>query len=237
MDVSMNRVFISHSSEDNAEALALSEALSEAKISYWLDEQSLSLGEDVSAEISRAIDSSSVVVFLLSKNANEKSWQSAEIALALSKGKKVFPLVITKDAKIPILLQQYVYLDISDTRDFNRVAFELAKALERKDPETDTTSLRLDTLRAKRELIKKQKEIYAAANMLKEREMKSRNFSLLFISLCASSAAGLLAFGGDLESENFIWSVFGILLGASAVEIGHIFRKRMEMKESSKELQ
>lgn len=123
----MKRVFISHSSEDKAEARALCEALAEVNVSSWLDEQSLLPGSDVSAEISLAIDNSSTVVFLLSKNSNEKSWQSSEIALALSKGKKVFPLVLTKDVKIPILLQQYLYLDISDTHDFRGVATELAK--------------------------------------------------------------------------------------------------------------
>lgn len=233
----MNRVFISHSSKDEAEAQALSEALTEAKISYWLDTQSLLLGADVSAEISRAIDSSSAVIFLLSKNSNEESWQSTEIALALSKGKRVFLLILTKDVKIPILLQQYAYLDISDTHDFRKVAFELAKTLERKEPEIDVTSLRLEALQAKRELIEIQKKIYMTASILKEREMKSRNFSLFFVSLCISSATGLIVFGEGIGNIDFIWGAVGIFFGAAVIEFGHAYRRRKEMEESGKGMQ
>jgi hypothetical protein len=233
----MNRIFISHSSEDRAEAKALSEAFDEVDISYWLDEQSLPLGGDVSAEISRAIDNSNAVVFLLSKNSNEKTWQSAEIALALSKGKKVFPLVLTKDLKVPILLQQYVYLDVSEDRDFRKVALLLAKALEQKEPEIDVTTLRLDTLHAKRMLIKRQKEIYMVASTLKEREMKSQNFSLLLVSLCISTILGLLAFIDGMDYLNVAWSLAGVALGVTVAQFGHIYRKRTETKESGKEVQ
>lgn len=92
-------------------------------------------------------------------------------------------------------------------------------------------------MKAKRESIERQKEIYIAASTIKESEMKSRNFSLLFVSLCISSAAGLIAFGEGIESINFVWSVIGVFFGAAAVELGHAFRKRKEMKESGKEVQ
>lgn len=231
----MNRVFISHSSSDKAAAQLFSEALTDAGISYWLDEQSLIAGSDMSAEIGRAIDESSAVVFLLSTRSTEKSWQSVEIALALSKGKKVFPLVLSKDVKVPILLQQYAYLDISDSQDFKKAASELTRFLRQES--TDTDSLRYETIKAKRKLIERQKEIYLVASKLKESEMKARNFSLLFVSLCISIAVGVLTFTDGIENVNFLWGVFGSMLGAATVEIGHVFRKRNQSHEIGKEVQ
>lgn len=233
----MNKVFISHSSADKQEAKEFANALTALNIPYWLDEDSLLPGKNISAEIGRAIDDSSIIVFLLSKNSNDKSWQSTEIALSLSKGKRVFPLVITKEVKIPILLQQYLYLDISESRDFSKAAIELSKTIERDEADDDITELRLESLRAKREQIERQKAIYDTAYSLKESEMNGRNFSLLFISFCLSIAAILMSISSGIENINFIWTIFGVLVGAASVEIGHILRKRKEIRDKSKEAQ
>ncbi|HHG3228906.1 TPA: toll/interleukin-1 receptor domain-containing protein [Vibrio parahaemolyticus] len=231
----MNRVFISHSSADREAARELSEALTEAGISYWLDEQSLLAGSDISAEIGKAIEECSAVVFLLSNSSTEKSWQSVEIAIALAKGKRVFPLVLSRELKVPILLQQYAYLDLSASHDFKKAAFEISRSLGKEHG--DVEAIRYDTLKAKRELIERQKEIYLVAHKLKETEMKTRNFSLLFISLCISIAMGLMALSGGIEHFDFMWGVLGSLLGAAAVEIGHVLKRRNESKEISKEVQ
>lgn len=76
-------VFISHSSEDIREARQLKNLLEEAGITCWIDDKNIRGGEDFTEDIVDAIRDCSVVVVLLSKIAQKKSWVKKEIIKAL----------------------------------------------------------------------------------------------------------------------------------------------------------
>ena len=97
-------VFISYSRSDylddqmneipgNAISL-IKKAFTEANISYWIDEEGIDWGDKFPEVISSSIESSSIVVFVSSKNSIGSKWVTKEIALAESLEKHIIPIRI-----------------------------------------------------------------------------------------------------------------------------------------------
>ena len=73
-------VFISHASEDKKDvARPLAEALTQAHLSVWLDEQELTLGDSLRQKIDEGLRSSRFGVVILSRSFFAKSWPQAEL--------------------------------------------------------------------------------------------------------------------------------------------------------------
>lgn len=78
---------------DNA-IYKIKHALTEAGISYWIDEEGIDWGDKFPEVISSSIESSSIVVFVSSKNSIDSKWVTKEIALAKSLEKYIIPIRI-----------------------------------------------------------------------------------------------------------------------------------------------
>src|SRR5512134_1999196 len=94
----MSRIFISHSSANNAEALAISQWLSE---SGWSDHfvdvdpsRGLAAGEAWQAALKSAADRCEAVICLLSPTWAASKWCLAEFLLAKQLGKQIFGVLI-----------------------------------------------------------------------------------------------------------------------------------------------
>ena len=61
-------VFISYSRKDKKAVMDFCEELSKASISYWLDNQGISNGEEFKSVIVKAIEESAVFIFISSKS-------------------------------------------------------------------------------------------------------------------------------------------------------------------------
>ena len=238
----MNRVFISHSSPDKASAQAFATALQEQGVEYWVGEQNLNLGSDIIASINDAISKSSGVVFLLSESSNDKTWLSSEVALALSKKKMVFPIVISDNAKVPLLLRNYKYLVVSKVADFARAAQEIAKILKAvhlsTTDEHEDLILRLESALARKELIEKEREIYSQFSELNEREFKRKGISssIVSISIAISIAFLGLLFNSTNQEFNQYGVVAGLILGFVSSELLHFYNKHSGKEKSEKEV-
>jgi adenylate cyclase len=88
----MADIFISYSSKDRAEAEQLTELLSSAGLSVWIDRQGIDVATSWSGEIVDAIDGCTAVVVLLSPHSVESRNVAREVALASEKNKKILPL-------------------------------------------------------------------------------------------------------------------------------------------------
>lgn len=90
----IRQIFLSHSSTDKALARQVAAAFTLRGIPVFLDEQSITPGEDYQESIMNAVSTSSALVALLSRASMKSKNVVREIALADELGLPVFPLTI-----------------------------------------------------------------------------------------------------------------------------------------------
>lgn len=99
-------VFISYSRKDYVdehnnvipgnEVSKIKEALTEAGITFWFDEERVYSGDEFAKKIVRSIKASKIFVFLSTVNSNQSIWTANEIATAHILNKKIVPVRIDK---------------------------------------------------------------------------------------------------------------------------------------------
>lgn len=85
-------IFISYSSKDHVQAKQLSELLTSAGLSVWIDRQGIDASTSWSAEIVHAIDNCKALVVLLSTSSVRSRNVSREVSLAFERNKVILPL-------------------------------------------------------------------------------------------------------------------------------------------------
>ena len=84
--------FISYASEDESVAGAISTYLEGSGVSCWIASRDVRPGADYGSEIIDAIETSGVLVLVLSEHANSSTFVKREVERAVSKGKPIFPV-------------------------------------------------------------------------------------------------------------------------------------------------
>jgi len=84
-------IFISYSSHDREKAEQLTELLSSAGLSVWIDKQGIGAATSWSGEIVDAIDNCRAFIVLLSPSSAKSKNVVREVALAFEKNKKLLP--------------------------------------------------------------------------------------------------------------------------------------------------
>jgi hypothetical protein len=90
--VESGHVFLSYSTADRPLAETLLRRLESKGVSVWIAPRDIPPGSDYSEAIENALDSSSAVVALISQSANASRHVKAEIEIAFSRGKPLFPV-------------------------------------------------------------------------------------------------------------------------------------------------
>ncbi len=85
-------VFISYSRKDKSLVSEFCKLLSRNEISYWLDNREIKNGDEFKTVIVKAIEQSTVFVFISSINSNASEWTSKEIGIAVARGKYIIPI-------------------------------------------------------------------------------------------------------------------------------------------------
>ena len=88
----MGDIFISYSSKDKEQAQLLTELLSSAGLSVWIDKKSLEISTSWSGEIADAIEQCTAFIILLSPNSAASGNVAKEVSLASHYKKKILPL-------------------------------------------------------------------------------------------------------------------------------------------------
>ena len=116
----MSRIFLSHSSANNAEAIALRDwLLSQGFDDLFLDldpERGLKAGQKWQAELKRAAERCELVIFLVSPDWAASKWCVAEFFLAKSLNKRIFGVLVapTPFAELPTeLTAEYQLVDLT----------------------------------------------------------------------------------------------------------------------------
>jgi hypothetical protein len=115
----MSNVFISHSSLDKPFARHLASALLSGGFPVWLDSWKMEFGDSLLDKVYDGIESSSVVILVISQHAAESGWVNRELNAALSKeqqiGRKFLIPVKIDNCDAPIKVADRIYADFSSS--------------------------------------------------------------------------------------------------------------------------
>ena len=108
------KVFISYSHQDVEYAKKIAKSLAGSGLAVWTT-QKIEPGMELTKAIQKSLDESSAVLVLLSENWEHSKWAAFELGAAYAKGKKIIPIVLSKQFKsIPLMLSQFKYLDATN---------------------------------------------------------------------------------------------------------------------------
>src|SRR5215510_1282269 len=123
----MTRLFISHSSQDDAFVRALRAALADHGQDGWIDSRELRGGDPLWTEIQQAIDDASAYAVVISTDALQSRWVGRELRRALDvrqqRGKDQFPVIplSLNGTKLGVLEEFFgeepVYISVSSDAD------------------------------------------------------------------------------------------------------------------------
>jgi hypothetical protein len=108
--------FLSHNRAEKTWVAHLASALRKRGTSVFFDEDSIDIGEDIVAAISRGLSSSRYIALILSKRSVQSRWVELEWANSLyedvnSSSSRLLPLLI-EQCEIPFVLRRLKYLDL-----------------------------------------------------------------------------------------------------------------------------
>lgn len=110
-------------------------------ISYWIDEKGIHTGDDYSSIIAKAIQNSSVFVFVSTKNSNSSRWVQGEIRLANTYKKPILPIKCDDSEYAHNVILDLITLDYCDYYNFPDSAInKLVESVKEKLPESKTTN-------------------------------------------------------------------------------------------------
>ena len=121
-------VFLSHASTDKELVRAAAKRFKEAGISYWIDEEQITFGDQIVRRIEEGLQQSRYVVVALSDNLARSGWIRAEYGPILYRefsghtSRRVIPLSLDGSlsaSSIPLLLSDKLRADMTDETSFN----------------------------------------------------------------------------------------------------------------------
>ena len=131
----MTNVFISHAHADRKRADALAHELSQRGLSVWSSKEQLAPGEQWANAIEEGIRDAENFLVLLSSNSHKSEWLPVETALALTQqGKRVVPLLFSRNVQLPFMLKSFSGLDMSDQSSYRASVDRLATLLRERLP-------------------------------------------------------------------------------------------------------
>jgi len=116
----LGKVFISYSSRDKTFVRKLANEIEKRGYLTWLDEKEIVAGDYLPKKIGEAIETSKVIIVVLSKNSISSRWVQYEINNALQrmiKGKVRLIPVLIDDVDLPPELNGLVYVDFRESFD------------------------------------------------------------------------------------------------------------------------
>lgn len=114
-------VFISYSHQDVDFVNRLAAHLTQAKVHVWVDTWELQVGDSLLAKVQQAIQESSALIVVLSRNSVESEWCKRELNAGLMREleeKRVVVLpALLEDCQLPLFLREKLYADFRTNYD------------------------------------------------------------------------------------------------------------------------
>ena len=115
------RVFLAHSSKDKPFVRDLADQLKRAKISVWLDEWEILVGDSIVEKINLGLKASDFLVAVLSKASVASPWLKRELNSSLMRqlGDRSITIlpILREPCEVPVLLSDIYYADCTGSFD------------------------------------------------------------------------------------------------------------------------
>ncbi len=126
---SKRTVFVSYTHADSDFVTELIRELSDLNIRFLVGRLELRVGDNIKSAVDNMIDAADCIIFVVSKDAIKSNWTKKELEQAISRKKKIFPVVRDKEA-IPDTLSGIYFADFTEFREVGLQ--QLRKTLSRK---------------------------------------------------------------------------------------------------------
>ena len=139
-----NPIFVSYSRKDKEIVFPLVQKLeSELKVKCWIDRDGIHSGDEFRDKIIQAIDSSEVVLFMLSDNSDSSSYSKKEVEYAKNTNKKIIPIIVDGGKLRGWFLFEFGnidYIDISNQEHLSKLSRDLKLLLGINDNQASQTN-------------------------------------------------------------------------------------------------
>ena len=156
-------VFISYSRQDyikddtiipNNPISRIMELLDKNHISYWIDKEGISSGQQFVEVITEAIVNSKMLVFVSSENSNASKWTANEIFEAYNEGKLIIPVKIDNseyNKKYRMIVRPFDFIDYNNQP--NTALPSLLKAVKKEKEEIEEMEKQLQIEKEREKII------------------------------------------------------------------------------------
>lgn len=110
------KVFVSYSTKDLADVVALRASLAGSPIEIFIAENSVKPSESLASEIKSAIRQCDLFVVVWSNNAKSSDWVSQEVGQAIALSKTVLPIVLEGSMSLPGFIGDLKYISVEGDR-------------------------------------------------------------------------------------------------------------------------
>ncbi len=112
-----SKIFISFAHEDYEFAAQIRKVLLNERFILNIDKENIKVGENIKQIILNEIKSSSIFIFLISKNSIKYQFVKNELEYAIENGKKILPVLIEKNVDIPEELKDIQFADFTENKE------------------------------------------------------------------------------------------------------------------------
>lgn len=139
----MPSVFLSHSSKDNHFVRRLASDLAKRRVSVWVDEAQLDVGDSLVQKIAEGIYGCDYVAAVISQNSVGSKWVQKELQLAMTReieGTRILVLPILIDNcrdQMPFFLRDKIYADFTSESSYSTEFAKLLRAIVRRSQVPD----------------------------------------------------------------------------------------------------
>jgi hypothetical protein len=108
------KTFVVYSYTDKKFVETLVKRLRSKRFRVTYDDEVVNVGDNIKETINNKIKDSDTVILVLSQTEKTNDWISLELKKAIEYNKKILPIILTKDAFIPLDVRGLKYADFSD---------------------------------------------------------------------------------------------------------------------------
>lgn len=238
------KVFISHSHDDKQIVRRIVDDLNKNGVEVWLDENLISPGELWTDKITEALQSSDVILVIMSRNTSESRWQTFEIAFSVAAqrgdpSKRIIPVLVDRQADVPFFLTGLAYCDLSSEEKYKHNFESLLRVLS---SQSGSTIDMKEADRRKIEAIKTEKEMFQ--NAMEGLAKKKAIWTSTVLGASASAIAALVGLVvGSIAIVPSMVAIFkrygdllaGVLVGVISSLIAFLVARRVQNRATRKE--
>jgi hypothetical protein len=208
-------VWISHSSDGAEFATALRAALLEHGIEVQVGLESIRAGEGIATRITGEIQASDAILAIITPATAKSLWVSSELAMALSSGKRLIPILADAAAEVPYLLRQLHYVDMSAPDSFERGVESVLEGLRRApDFRRNETASELHALDHLQEQLRLEQQAYMFALLTHRSRLSFSVAVTAVVSAILAVVVTLVSFYRDVPQYTTFFTV-GLAVASS----------------------